>query len=320
MTFNSWVNWQRRPHNSTSNPGGSSRHESRQDRNSERRRELRAVAAETRRVLPSILRNLPRINAASSQALYLGTLPRLRAYDRPRRTYGRTTTIKIVNDDSFNAAINLAKSKGPASGRVAVLNMASHSSPGGGWLNGAMAQEEALCYRSSLSLSLHPHYYNFQQRMGVYTPDVVVIRSDMASGHRLWGPRVNGRDLPVFSVLSIAALRNPHTKRTQRTTRTGRLGYKEEYANSADRELTKDKMRLCLRMAAQKNHGLLVLGALGCGAFANPKEEVAYCWLEVLREQEFQGGWWEEIWFAVLDTRQEGNFEVFERVLGGKMV
>jgi uncharacterized protein (TIGR02452 family) len=73
-------------------------------------------------------------------------------------------------------------------------------------------------------------------------------------------------------------------------------------------------------MAAQKNHGLLVLGALGCGAFANPKEEVAYCWLEVLREQEFQGGWWEEIWFAVLDTRQEGNFEVFERVLGGKMV
>ena len=84
--------------------------------------------------------------------------------------------------------------------------------------------------------------------------------------------------------------------------------------------MTKEKMRLCLRMAASRGHGLLVLGALGCGAFGNPPEEVAACWLEVLRDDEFGGGWWREIWFAVFDGRNEGNFEVFERVLGGQEV
>lgn len=92
------------------------------------------------------------------------------------------------------------------------------------------------------------------------------------------------------------------------------------YTNPVARELMKGKMRLSLRMAAHRGHGLLVLGALGCGAFKNPKEEVAACWLEVLQEVEFQGGWWEEVWFAVYDRRNEGNFEVFENVLGGVKV
>jgi uncharacterized protein (TIGR02452 family) len=64
----------------------------------------------------------------------------------------------------------------------------------------------------------------------------------------------------------------------------------------------------------------LVLGALGCGAFRNPPEEVAICWLEVLQEEEFGGGWWDTIWFAIYDTRNEGNFEVFEKILGGQEI
>lgn len=270
-------------------------------------------------MLPDILKQLPNIQAAKSEALFLETLSPLRASECPKRTPTGKTTIRIVNDDSFNAAIELATSKAssPASGRVAVLNMASHANPGGGWLRGARAQEEALCYRSSLALSLHRRYYPFKQRMGLYTPDVVVIRSDMPSGHALLVPDVAPADLPVVSVLSVAALRQPATRRTRGNTAAGAVVERLAYADPAARELTKDKMRLCLRMAARRGHGLLVLGALGCGAFKNPKGEVAACWLEVLREVEFQGGWWEEVWFAVYDRRNEGNFEVFEEVLGG---
>ncbi|OAQ64122.1 mitochondrial chaperone BCS1 [Pochonia chlamydosporia 170] len=287
----------------------------------DQRANLAAVARETKAKLPDILKELPNIQAAKSEALYLNSLPPLQASDCPRRTPSGKTMIKIVNDDSFNAAIDLAASKYPASpGRVAVLNMASHANPGGGWLKGAKAQEEALCYRSSLSLSLDRRHYPFKQLMGLYSPDVVVIRSDMASGHKLLMPGFLVEDLPVVSVLSIAALRCPKTNRVRFNTPDGQVHEKLVYANPSDRGLTKAKMRLCLRMAAQRNHGLLVLGALGCGAFKNPKEEVAQCWLEVLREQEFQGGWWEEIWFAVFDTRREGNFEVFEDILGGQEV
>ena len=267
-------------------------------------------------MLPDILPQIPHVHASKSERLFLSTLPALKAADCPKRTASGTAKIRIINDDTFNVAISLA-THSPNGGRVAVLNMASHSHPGGGWLKGAMAQEEALCYRSSLALSLHKRYYPWKQRMGLYTPDVVVIRSDIPSGHKLLVPDIKPIDLPVVSALSIAAPRNPETKRITQTASTGKAFERTVYANPATRDLMKDKMRLCLRMAAHRGHGLLVLGALGCGAFHNPRGEVARCWLEVLREQEFGGGWWEEVWFAVYDRRDEGNFEVFEEMLGG---
>lgn len=230
-------------------------------------------------------------------------------------------TLKVINQDTFNAAIDLAHQA--ASGnesRVAVLNMANYSRPGGGWLNGAMAQEEAMCYRSSLALSLHKRYYPWQQRMGIYSPDVVIIRSDVPSGHKLLVPDIAPANLPVVSALSIAAPYCPRVSWVRPYHSDGVGGSvlrRPMYTNPAVRVLMKDKMRLCLRMAAERNHRLLVLGALGCGAFRNPTEEVAHCWLEVFREAEFQGGWWEEVWFAVYDRNEEGNFNIFEKILGG---
>lgn len=310
----------RPPHRPDAGPGGF------RSESYRRGAELAAVAKETRTVLPDILPELPHLQASKSEALYLDTLPPLKANECPRRTPTGKVTIQIINDDTLNAAIRLKALKDEqaggnsiSSGRVAVLNMASHVSPGGGWLKGARAQEEAICYRSSLALSLHRRYYPWKQRMGLYSPDVLVIRSDMPSGHKLLPPDVPYEDLPVVSVLSIAAIRTPSVQKIQLNTPGGPVDH-IVYANPADRDLTKAKMRLCLRMAARRNHGLLVLGALGCGAFRNPPREVAKCWLEVLREDEFQGGWWEEVWFAVYDKRNEGNLEIFEDILGGKQV
>lgn len=282
-----------------------------------RREALAAVAAETRTVLPDILRKLPSIQAAKAEALFLDRLAPLDPADCPGYT---KTAIQVVNEDTFNAAITLASSLPPptstTSARVAVLNMASHSSPGGGWIRGAFAQEEMLCYRSSLSLSLHRRYYPWKQRMGLYTRDVVVIRSDMPSGHALLA-HLPADQLPVVSALSIAALRTPAISTSTVRLEDGSTVDEEMYARPQDRDLTKDKMRLCLRMAAARGHGRLVLGALGCGAFRNPPGEVARCWREVFAEAEFAGGWWESVVFAVYDTKGEGNFAVFESVLGG---
>ncbi len=73
-------------------------------------------------------------------------------------------------------------------------------------------------------------------------------------------------------------------------------------------------------MAGTKGHTMLVLGAIGCGAFRNPPEEVVRCWQEVLNEAEFAGGWFKEIWFAVYDRRNEGNFEIFKQAFDGKAI
>ncbi|OLN97203.1 hypothetical protein CCHL11_02173 [Colletotrichum chlorophyti] len=245
---------------------------------------LAAVSAETRSVLPSILPNLPHLDASKSESLHLDYLPPLRAAACPAHAPG--ARVKIVNADTLNAAIDLAAQR-PDGGRVAVLNMASDIHAGGGWLKGAVAQEEAICYRSSLYLSLHKRYYPFKRRGGV--------------------------------VLSVAAVRRPELRKTQVVTASG-TEEAYEFAKAGDRAVTLDKMRLCLRMAASRGHSLLVLGALGCGAFRNPPEEVARCWLQVLGEAEFAGGWWREVWFAVYDRKNEGNFEVFEEYLSGVQV
>lgn len=200
---------------------------------------------------------------------------------------------------------------------VLVLNLASERSPGGGWQNGALAQEECLCYRSSLYLSLHKRHYPLPSQTAIYTPSVLLLRSSMATGHALLTPATAVPDLPVTSVLSLAALRKPQLS-SDRT----------RFSNEGQRAETKRKIRLTLRVAAGMGHTKLVLGALGCGVFANPPREVARCFLEVLRETEFTGGWWEEVAFAVLDNVKgpdggkdgKGNFGVFYQALNGWIV
>ncbi|KNG52666.1 mitochondrial chaperone bcs1 [Stemphylium lycopersici] len=196
---------------------------------------------------------------------------------------------------------------------VAVLNLASERSPGGGWQKGALAQEECLCYRSSLYLSLSETIYPLPSLAAIHSPNVLLIRDSMTNGHFLLTPQ-SPYDLPTVSVISAAALRKP-------TLSDDGLSFKHAGA----RAVTKKKIRLVLRVAANKGHTKLVLGALGCGVFANPPKEVAQCFLEVFQEPEFQGGWWEEVVFAVLDNVKgadggkdgKGNFGQFYQVLHG---
>lgn len=284
------------------------------------RQALREVGQQTLAVLPFILKDLPNIKADESELLSLDTLPPLKKEDCPKHS---KATVNVINEDTFNAAImlkdtlashnsNTSTTQNTTSSRVAILNLASDTSPGGGFERGALAQEEALCYRSSLFLSLHKTHYPFTPLQGLYTRDVVIIRSSMTDGHAVLAPAVASADLPIVSALSIAAIRRPKLADETRLGQTRKV-----FDDPEDRVLTKKKMRLALRMAASKGHDSVVLGALGCGAFRNPPEEIADAWKEVLEEDEFGGGWWRAVWFAVLDPGNEGNFELFEKVLNG---
>jgi hypothetical protein len=347
-----------------------------------RRLALAAIAKETEATTPAIASSLPALDPAKSEKLDLASLPPLEASKCPRfRLTNKPglhgTTAHVFNQDSFDAAIAMPSSvlgieSSPekstqateadilghlkslaaspnnlvptTAARVAVLNMASERNPGGGWLKGAAAQEEALCFRSTLAASLHRNLYPIERRAGLYTRDVVIFRTCTTDGHKLMVPETAPTKLPVVSALTVAGIRRPDVKpagedaedeakgpegvasggsETSDQPRCGKKGNEKPkgpfvFADPAARELTKDKMRLCLRMAAAKGHTMLVLGAIGCGAFRNPPQEVADCWLEVLSEIEFAGGWFKEIWFAVYDRRKEGNFEIFTDAFDGK--
>jgi uncharacterized protein (TIGR02452 family) len=319
-----------------------------------RRAQLREVAAETIKVLPDILSQLPNFDATSSTVYSLEGIAPLNPQDCPgfnlpandEKAGQKGTRIRILDQDTFDAALELQPgttvksitrfaSPSPSPSKehdeatdatttvppptplnpVAVLNLASETRPGGGFRNGALAQEECLCYRSSLSLSLHPSYYPLPTLSAIYTPNVLLIRTAMSSGHILLDLSNPADNLPVTSVISVAGLRHPDTK-------------DGKFAMEAERNTTKRKIRLSLRVAARQGHAKVVLGALGCGVFANPPGDVAQCFLEVFREDEFRGGWWEDVVFAVLDNVRgdeggvdgSGNFGVFYRALNGEIV
>ncbi|KAL6703475.1 hypothetical protein ACN47E_009649 [Coniothyrium glycines] len=305
--------------------------------NTRRNTDLQKIADETLKELPKILTAVPGFHATESLIVDLDDLapldpaecPGISLPDDDASPGTKGTRIRVFDTDTLDCALQLQpsytvtthlhrSSASRPSSPTAVLNLASERSPGGGWLNGAVAQEECLCYRSSLALSLHKAHYPLPSLSAIYSPSVVVLRAALAAGHALLRPGVPPANLPVVSVISIAALRRPAL------TADG-----QAFGSPGQRAETKRKIRLTLRVAAHRGHRKLVLGALGCGVFANPAGEVAACFLEVLREQEFQGGWWEDVAFAVLDNVKsddgggkdgKGNFGIFYRALDGQVV
>jgi uncharacterized protein (TIGR02452 family) len=322
--------------------------------------DLRAICHETKEQLPKILIQLPNLRIAASTFHHMRS-DELRPL-RPQHSPGymlslpdskagrKGTRICVYDQDSFDAALELqpettvssilstttsilGADQDTAMGNtspspttttptaftptkpVAVLNLASERYPGGGWENGTLAQEEALCYRSSLYRSLHRSYYPLPLLAAVYTPTCLLIRSSLSSGHHLLTcPPAN---LPVTSIITVAALRRPE------------IDYEGRFAHKWDRETTKTKIRGTLRLAVLKGHTKIVLGALGCGAFGNPPEDVAQCFVEVFKEEEFSGkGWFQDVVFAIIDNVRGseggkdgvGNFGIFYQALDGMIV
>ncbi|KAE8311157.1 hypothetical protein BDV41DRAFT_589824 [Aspergillus transmontanensis] len=290
-----------------------------------RRDVLRQTAKETLNVIPDITRQLSSsINVYHSTKLFCEDLHHL--HPRYCPAFPECASIRVLNEDTLNAAIQISRFMRTGGinpllhdPRPLISNFASYKKPGGGWLNGAVAQEEAICYRSSLAVSLDERDYPLELDEAIYTPSVVVLRSDMASSHRLLFPHTPAKDLPLVSAITLAAMYRPRVQTFDVKDNHGdsgnsrpRLQWREKqvFASDRHRNTTKDKMRLALRIAATRRHRLLVLGALGCGVYENPPRI----------SPTFSGHWWMEVWFAVYDPRNEGNYATFDRVLSGKMV
>jgi uncharacterized protein (TIGR02452 family) len=207
--------------------------------------------------------------------------------------------IRVVPRDSLDTA-ELLYAEGKY---VAVLNMANATTPGGAYLTGAGAQEEALCRRSTLYITIAPEqrFHPIPPCGAIYSPDVLVVRKSDEESCGLLDPQRRW----WTNIISIAAIRRPPLNRAG-----------TDFAFREDSEDTKTRIRTLLRVAALENIGHLVLGALGCGAFKNPPEAVATLFKEVLQEREF-GGRFEGIWFAIMDRSGSRNYDIFKDKLGG---
>ncbi|KAJ7078497.1 hypothetical protein C8R44DRAFT_654534 [Mycena epipterygia] len=220
------------------------------------------------------------------------------------------TAVEIINTDAFTAARNILN--GDPAGKVAVLNLASDILPAGPWLQVmTTTQEEALCYSSTLYITLKESYYPWPNLgagcvAGVYSPGVVIFRDDL-DHDCVELPRDARR---VVSVVTVAAPAWPDLTPD-----------KQAFKLPATLTYLQEKIRLVYRMAAHNKQEYLVLGAMGCGAYACPPRLVATQMRDIVLEPEFRG-WFKKVVFAIYSRpgNGPGNFQIFEDVFQGVKV
>ena len=190
---------------------------------------------------------------------------------------------------------------------VLVLNLANPVNPGGGVRNGAKAQEEDLCRKSSLLLSLESPeaepYYQYNKSLHSYmgsdavmiTPQVEIIRDE------------SGDLLPESVVVSVMTCAAPMIKR-------GLEGMTDQqYQN-----LVYNRITGMLKVAAYLGYQVLILGAFGCGVFGNDAKVVSDLFYKALKEFDYDGmkakDFFRRIDFAVMDhSLDQYNFREFFR-------
>ncbi|WP_283133161.1 TIGR02452 family protein [Rhizohabitans arisaemae] len=207
--------------------------------------------------------------------------------------------IEVVNESTLVAGRRLTA--GDAD--VACLVFASAMNPGGGFLNGAQAQEESLARSSALypCLVAVPEFHDHHR-----------ARQDPRySDHVVHSPRV-----PVFRDDSGELLDEPYrvTFLTAAAPNAGAVGRERPEAVASLPATLRARAARVLDVAAAHGHRRLVLGAWGCGVFRNDPTVVAGAFAAAL------GGRprFDHVCFAVLDP-QPGTptFAAFARILGG---
>ena len=218
------------------------------------------------------------LQAAVSQSIasqqYIGDADKI---ELPAPSYTEKARVVVSRLRSFEAAARYPGQK------VAVLNFASSTSPGGGVENGASAQEECLCRVSTLypclkAQAAREKFYGPHRAAPnplhnddiIYTQDVVVLKDDdynvLSSPFRV-------------DVITCAA---PNLRESPSNRYNRHDGDAVHISPEKLLELHLKRARKILSAAAANGTEVLILGAFGCGAFRNDPEVVAAAYHQVL--------------------------------------
>ena len=216
------------------------------------------------------------------------------------------TEMIVCGLDSVSAAYEYSK----AGKKKAILNFADFTRIGGKFLEGAAAQEEALCHESvlySVQKAFKESYYgkniaikaemsasenefpDLYRNRALYSEDVIFIHNDVVK---------------TFDVISCAA---PNFYRGQR--------YHKIDPERNDTAL-QNRIHFVLQIARDNNVDILMLGAFGCGVFSQDPYRTASIFKEFL-STEFAGVFETVVFPIPAGKRSNRNFEKFHEVFNG---
>lgn len=226
----------------------------------------------------------------SSESLddLLGTIAIPHTYD---------TEIIITDEDSVSCIHRLAKTED----KLMCLNFASAKNPGGGFLGGAVAQEESLALSSSLYVGqlLAESFYQRHRNMKscvytdgmIFSPDVLVFRN-------------NQGELVPYSKCSMI---------TAAAVNTGVVKQREPDIAEHVPQWMLQRMDKLFALCIDKGLDTLILGAWGCGVFQNEPKVIAQLF-HTLLEGKYKGSF-KKIVFAIYSKNQK-FIEPFYNIFG----
>ena len=223
-------------------------------------------------------------------------LSKLRENELPKDNF--ETQFKVWRCSSIKAILKLAEEEDQE--KMMCLNFASAKNPGGGFINGAEAQEESLARTSGLYETLLQgwKYYEthramescFYTDMMIYSPKVPVFRKD--KGELL--------SKPVLCNFITSPAVNAGVVKRQEPERSNEI--------FGAMDVRTDKM---LALALSKGNETLILGAWGCGVFKNDPKEIAELFKKHLHGK--YKNKFKKVIFAIL-TRKEEMIQPFEEI------
>ncbi len=214
-------------------------------------------------------------------------------------------TFAVVNETTLQGCARLAASQEYQ--RIGVLNFASARNPGGGFLNGAQAQEESLARSSGLYFSLRqcPEFYAFHRAQ----------ETCLYSNRMIYSPAC-----PVFRKDAGTWLAEPYLVDfiTSPAPNAGAIWQNEPANRAAIVPVLTERASKLLALAAYQQCDALVLGAWGCGVFRNDPATVAAIFHDYLRPQGRYSGYFRHVLFAVYDSSSaRKTYGAFARQFAG---
>ncbi|MCD7892337.1 MAG: TIGR02452 family protein [Erysipelotrichaceae bacterium] len=200
--------------------------------------------------------------------------------------------IKVLDCTTTQAIIDANHAK-----HICALNFASFKNPGGGFYNGAMAQEEALCHDSFL-------YNVLSQFVDAYYR---INRKDL--NHSLYYNRaLYSQNIFFFDEVSNHYQTDILTCAAPNYREASRQGISKEVNN----DILKKRSQYLLDIASKEKAEVLILGAWGCGVFQQDPYTMATIFKELIADYDF-----DEIIFAVPKGRNH-NYEAFKEIIDEK--
>lgn len=240
---------------------------------------------------------------------------------KTQKVFLENDLIDAPKNNGYNTQVVVSKKKTleaakKYNGKVAVLNFASSTNPGGGVTKGSSAQEECICRCTNLYPCLEkaikdfyvPHreinnpLYNDDI---IYTPNIWVVRDDNNEAILL-----KKEERFQVDVITCAA---PNLRSKPSNYMNPNAGNKPaSITNNELLELLKKRISRVFEVAIKNEVEVLILGAFGCGAFCNPPYIVAKAFKHCVEKY---NGYFKNIEFAVYcPPSKEENYKTFYKI------